>query len=248
MKKLAVIGPGLLGGSIALALAQRLPGVPGLRLGAPRRGGGGFARAPARRARFHRSRRRGARRRSRRPLRADRRHAALAAELAGHRALARRHHRCRQRERPGRRGARARFSASAAPSSAAIPWPARSRPASRAARADLFAGSVCIVTPEHAARPRRRRGGRASSGRPLGCRVRQLAPDEHDEIAALISHSPAPRRRRARPRRGRAAAARLRFRRARFSRYHARRRRPAGDVGGDPEEQSRRRARIRGGA
>lgn len=58
-----------------------------------------------------------------------------------------------------------------------------------AARADLFAGAVCIVTPDAASEP----GAVAAVSafwEKLGCRVRQLAPAEHDEVVALVSHLP----------------------------------------------------------
>jgi prephenate dehydrogenase len=59
----------------------------------------------------------------------------------------------------------------------------------RAARADLFRGAVCIVTPEPDS------DGAAVAGvgafwESLGCTVRQLPPAVHDEAVALISHLP----------------------------------------------------------
>jgi prephenate dehydrogenase len=58
-----------------------------------------------------------------------------------------------------------------------------------AARADLFEGAVSIVTPDaqsdSAAVAAIREFWAA-----LGCRVLELAPQEHDEIAALVSHFP----------------------------------------------------------
>ena len=59
----------------------------------------------------------------------------------------------------------------------------------QAARAGLFEGAVCIVTPEAASLPETV----AAVGEfwtSLGCRVRQLSPVEHDEVVALISHLP----------------------------------------------------------
>lgn len=59
----------------------------------------------------------------------------------------------------------------------------------QAARADLFAGAVCIVTPDEHSEP-------AAVAeitvfwKTLGCDVRQLAPGEHDKVVALISHFP----------------------------------------------------------
>ena len=59
----------------------------------------------------------------------------------------------------------------------------------RAARADLFEGAVCIVTPEAASQPEAVAaiGGFWAS---LGCQLRHLGPVEHDEVVALISHLP----------------------------------------------------------
>lgn len=57
------------------------------------------------------------------------------------------------------------------------------------ARADLFAGAACIVTPDAT-------GDDAAIEAisafwcTLGCRVVQLAPQEHDECVALVSHLP----------------------------------------------------------
>ena len=59
----------------------------------------------------------------------------------------------------------------------------------QAARADLFQGAVCIVTPDAASQPE----AVAAIGdfwSSLGCQVRHLAPVEHDEVVALISHLP----------------------------------------------------------
>jgi prephenate dehydrogenase len=58
-----------------------------------------------------------------------------------------------------------------------------------AAKADLFGGSVCIVTPHEEA------NGEAIARvaafwRTLGCRVRELTPEAHDETVALVSHLP----------------------------------------------------------
>jgi prephenate dehydrogenase len=58
-----------------------------------------------------------------------------------------------------------------------------------AARADLFGGSVCIVTPHEGADPQAVETVGAF-WRTLGCRVRHLHPAEHDETVALISHLP----------------------------------------------------------
>jgi len=59
----------------------------------------------------------------------------------------------------------------------------------RAARADLFRGAVCLVTPEAETDP----AATATVGafwETLGCSVRQLSPAAHDEAVALISHFP----------------------------------------------------------
>lgn len=58
-----------------------------------------------------------------------------------------------------------------------------------AARADLFAGSVCILTPEAASAAADVADVRAF-WETLGCRVRELPPSEHDEIVARVSHFP----------------------------------------------------------
>lgn len=58
-----------------------------------------------------------------------------------------------------------------------------------AARADLFKGAACIVTPEEGADP----GAVACVSefwQRLGCRVVELAAQEHDECVALVSHVP----------------------------------------------------------
>ncbi len=57
------------------------------------------------------------------------------------------------------------------------------------ARADLFAGAACIVTPSATGDDDsvERVSGFWSR---LGCRVVQLAPQEHDECVALVSHLP----------------------------------------------------------
>jgi prephenate dehydrogenase len=59
----------------------------------------------------------------------------------------------------------------------------------RAARADLFKDAVCIVTPETDSDP-----GAVTEittfWESLGCLVRQLGPAVHDEAVALVSHFP----------------------------------------------------------
>src|SRR5262245_39494395 len=58
-----------------------------------------------------------------------------------------------------------------------------------AARAELFSGAACIVTPD--ATVDDAAGGSVSAfWTSLGCRLVQPAPQEHDECVALISHLP----------------------------------------------------------
>jgi prephenate dehydrogenase len=59
-----------------------------------------------------------------------------------------------------------------------------------AARGDLFLNAVCILTPEPGrTRPAAYELAEAFWTR-LGCRVRSLLPHTHDEVCALISHLP----------------------------------------------------------
>ena len=58
-----------------------------------------------------------------------------------------------------------------------------------AARADLFDGAVCIVTPLNDT-PADRVEAAASFWRGVGCSVQILSPDEHDRVVAWISHLP----------------------------------------------------------
>ena len=58
-----------------------------------------------------------------------------------------------------------------------------------AAAAELFDGRVCIVTPDAATAPDALADATAF-WQALGCRVRTLAPAEHDEVVALVSHLP----------------------------------------------------------
>ena len=58
-----------------------------------------------------------------------------------------------------------------------------------AARADLFAGAVAIVTPEAESDPAAV-ASVVEFWTALGSRVRQVAPAEHDRIVALVSHLP----------------------------------------------------------
>ena len=57
------------------------------------------------------------------------------------------------------------------------------------ASADLFDGRVCILTPDSATRPDAIADATAF-WQSLGCAVRTLSPAAHDEIVALISHLP----------------------------------------------------------
>lgn len=58
-----------------------------------------------------------------------------------------------------------------------------------AARADLFEGAVSIVTPDEHSDPAAV-ADISAFWQQLGCRVRETSPAEHDEIVALISHLP----------------------------------------------------------
>ncbi|MGV3530722.1 MAG: prephenate dehydrogenase, partial [Chthoniobacteraceae bacterium] len=59
----------------------------------------------------------------------------------------------------------------------------------QAARADLFENAVCIVTPEQRSNPQAVLAVR-SFWEQMGCSVRMLSPEEHDEVVALVSHLP----------------------------------------------------------
>ena len=59
----------------------------------------------------------------------------------------------------------------------------------QAARADLFEGRVCIVTPSADTDPATTREA-AAFWESLGCVVQTLAPDAHDEAVAWVSHLP----------------------------------------------------------
>ena len=59
----------------------------------------------------------------------------------------------------------------------------------KAARADLFEHSTCIVTPDANTDPRALAVVQAFWAQ-LGCRVVQLAAGEHDDCVALVSHLP----------------------------------------------------------
>lgn len=58
-----------------------------------------------------------------------------------------------------------------------------------AARADLFDGAVCILTPTETTRPDALRRTR-DLWQSVGCRTVEMAPDAHDEAIARISHLP----------------------------------------------------------
>jgi prephenate dehydrogenase len=57
------------------------------------------------------------------------------------------------------------------------------------ARADLFDGRVCVLTPTPRTRLDRSRLARNFWGA-LGCRVLEMSPAEHDEVVAYTSHLP----------------------------------------------------------
>lgn len=81
----------------------------------------------------------------------------------------------------------------------------------RAARAELFEDAACILTPDGASDPAAVAELRAF-WQEVGCRVLEVAPAEHDEIVALVSHlriSSPPRscRRSSRRTRGRSSSA-----------------------------------------
>jgi prephenate dehydrogenase len=59
-----------------------------------------------------------------------------------------------------------------------------------AARPDLFIHSVCIVTPESGRTPPVAIERAQDFWSRLGCRVRSLPPQVHDEVCSLISHLP----------------------------------------------------------
>lgn len=58
-----------------------------------------------------------------------------------------------------------------------------------AARADLFQGAVCIVTPDPSI-PAEQIDAASNFWRGVGCTVRTLSPEEHDRTVAWISHLP----------------------------------------------------------
>src|SRR5205823_760889 len=58
-----------------------------------------------------------------------------------------------------------------------------------AARADLFDGAICILTPAVDA-PEEDVLAITGFWEEIGCRVRRLSAEEHDEAVALVSHFP----------------------------------------------------------
>ena len=58
-----------------------------------------------------------------------------------------------------------------------------------AARADLYEGAVCVVTPGVRARPQAVSAAK-DFWKTLGASVIELSPDDHDRAAALVSHVP----------------------------------------------------------
>jgi prephenate dehydrogenase len=59
-----------------------------------------------------------------------------------------------------------------------------------AARPDLFVNAVCIVTPESGRTPPVAIEKARDFWSRLGCRVRSLPPQVHDEVCSLVSHLP----------------------------------------------------------
>lgn len=59
----------------------------------------------------------------------------------------------------------------------------------RAAKADLFDGAVCIVTPNNDSEPEAV-DEVGDFWRTMGCSVREISPEAHDEAVAAISHLP----------------------------------------------------------
>jgi prephenate dehydrogenase len=72
---------------------------------------------------------------------------------------------------------------------AAHPMAGSERSGSAFARADLYEGRVCVLTPSARTAPERLERARAFwSG--LGCRIVEMGPAEHDEVVAYTSHLP----------------------------------------------------------
>ncbi len=59
-----------------------------------------------------------------------------------------------------------------------------------AAKPDLFQRAVCILTPEEALTPAEATDRATIFWEALGCRIRQLSPLLHDQVCAQISHVP----------------------------------------------------------
>ena len=59
----------------------------------------------------------------------------------------------------------------------------------KAARADLFVDCTCVITPEESSEPRAV-AELAVFWEGLGCRVHKTTPARHDEMVALVSHFP----------------------------------------------------------
>ena len=74
--------------------------------------------------------------------------------------------------------------------SARIRSPAARPPGRRAARADLFRGRLCILTPTRADAARGARARCARSGKASARASRRWTPAAHDEILARVSHLP----------------------------------------------------------
>lgn len=58
-----------------------------------------------------------------------------------------------------------------------------------AAREDLFEGATCILTPTEETASRARQAV-LGLWRAVGCRTAEMAPEEHDEVIARVSHLP----------------------------------------------------------
>lgn len=71
----------------------------------------------------------------------------------------------------------------------AHPMAGSERSGTRAARADLFRGATCFLTPTPATDPDALERV-ANLWRAVGCHLHHISPDEHDTIVATISHLP----------------------------------------------------------
>ena len=72
---------------------------------------------------------------------------------------------------------------------AAHPMSGSERSGAAHARADLFDGRVCVLTPTGLTAPDRLRRARAFWAS-IGCRIVEMGPAEHDEVVAYTSHLP----------------------------------------------------------